>query len=146
MGVLTFPSGSFCITGLFGHFSISYCMSPERFKVKQHTFFCKENKFKLKIVRHAFLSLGDLGYSPCQFRPCWSRETWLSGLCISFRTTPQFISDLMPTPHIYRSAYFLFYYNLGFAAGRNSQGFHEEYISETRVGMASSFHWVLEGD
>ena len=67
-------------------------------KLKQHTFFCKENKFKLKIVRHVFLSLGDLGYSPCQFRPCWSCETWLSGLCLSFRTTPCLFLTSCPLP------------------------------------------------
>ena len=46
---------------------------------------------------------------------------------------PQFISGLMPTPHIYRGAYFfLFYYNSGFATGHNSEDFHEEYSKTTR--------------
>lgn len=57
----TFPSWSFCITGLFGPFSITFCMGPGRFKVKAEHVFCKENEFTLKMVRHAFSGLGDLG-------------------------------------------------------------------------------------
>lgn len=71
---------------------------------------------------------------PCQLQPSWSHETWLPGLYVSFRTTPEFISDPMPTLHIHSSAYFLFYYNPGFTTAHNSQGFNEEDISEQQGG------------
>lgn len=96
MGVLgvylkhTFSSPSFCITGLFGPFSITFCMGPERFKVKAEHLFYKENEFTPKMVRHAFPGLRDLGQvtAAASARPSWSYEMWLSGLSISFRTTP----------------------------------------------------------
>lgn len=80
-----------------------------------------------------FLSLRDLAQVTAAV-PASSSPLGLMKHGSLDRTTPEFISDPMPTLHIHSSAYFLFYYNPGFTTAHNSHGFNEEDISEQQGG------------